>query len=112
MQRAARTELSQAQLERTRLFDRIGREVAEAHARIQAQRREMEIARQRVDIAQRGFNQELLRAKNVLMLPIEVLLSVNQLAAARQDLVRAMVGYSQAQLQLFVALGNAPASDP
>ena len=39
---------------------------------------------------------------------LEVLDSLNLLTAARQDLVRAMAGYSQSQFELYVALGNAP----
>jgi outer membrane protein TolC len=104
----ARAGLSQAQLERTRLLDRIGREVAEAHALIQTRRAEIDLARTRVETSQRSSGMELTRAKNLLALPIEVLLTLNQLTDARQDLIRAMIGYSQAQLQLYVALGNRP----
>jgi outer membrane protein TolC len=109
VQNVARTALSQAQFERTQLLDRIGREVAEAYSLIQARRAEIDLARQRVETSQRSFSLELTRAKNLLALPIEVLTTVDQLTAARQDLIRAMVGYNQAQLQLYVALGNAPA---
>jgi hypothetical protein len=34
--------------------------------------------------------------------------SVNLLATARQDLVRAVIRYDQAQFRLFVALGRMP----
>ena len=108
VQNVARAELSQAQLERTRLLDRIGREVAEAFALIQARRAEIDLARKRVETSQRSFRLEITRAKNLQALPIEVLTTVNQLTAARQDLVHAMIGYSRAQLQLYVALGNPP----
>ncbi len=108
VQNVARADLSQAQVERTRLLDRIGREVAEAHALVQARRAEIELARNRVAISQSGYGMELSRAKNLKALPIEVLTTTRQLTAARQDLIRAMIGYSQAQLQLYVALGNAP----
>jgi outer membrane protein TolC len=108
VQNVARAGLSQAQIERTQLIDRIGREVAEAYSLIQARRAEIDLARRRVETSQRAFGLELTRAKNLLAQPIEVLTTVDQLTAARQDLIRAMVGYSQAQLQLYVALGNPP----
>ena len=108
VQNVARADLSQAQIERTRLLDRIGREVAEAYSLIQTRRAEIDLARQRVQTSSEAFEHELKRAKNLLALPIEVLVTINQLTSARQDLIRAMVGYSQAQLQLYVALGNAP----
>lgn len=107
-QNVARAGLSQAQFERIRLLDRIGREVAEAHALIQARRAEIDLARKRVETSQRAYGMELTRAMNLKALPIEVLLTTRQLTDARQDLIHAMIGYSQAQLRLYVALGNAP----
>ena len=61
-----------------------------------------------VETSQNAYKQDLARTKNVLGRPIEVLNSASQLVAARQDLVRAMIGSSQAQLQLYTALGNQP----
>ena len=104
--------MSQAQIERTQLLDRIGREVAEAHSLIQARRADIDLARKRVETSQGSFGMELDRARNLKALPIEVLLTTRQLTDARQDLIRAMIGYSQAQLQLYVALGNTPALPP
>lgn len=108
VQNVARTGLRQAQIGRTQLLDRIGREVSEAYSLIQARRAEIDLARNRVETSQRSIGLELARARNLLALPIEVLTTVDQLTSARQDLIRAMVGYSQAQLQLYVALGNTP----
>jgi outer membrane protein TolC len=95
-------------VERARTIDRIRAEVAEAHALAAARRQEMELARKRIDLAQRAYTQDLARIRNREGLPLEVLQSANQLKDARQDLVRSMIGYSQAQLRLFAALGNAP----
>jgi outer membrane protein TolC len=108
VQNVARSGVESAQIDLARLLDRIRREVVEAHALSDARRQKMDSARKRVEISLSAFQQELMRAKNLLARPIELLLSANQLADARQDLVRAMIGYSQAQLQLYTALGNAP----
>jgi outer membrane protein TolC len=107
VQNVARSGLESAQIERARLLDRIRREVVEAHTLVETRRQDMELARKRVETSQRAFTQDLMRAKNPpLGLPIEVLSSAGQLAAGRQDLIRAIIGYSQAQLQLHAALGN------
>jgi outer membrane protein TolC len=108
IQNIARSELELAQIERARVIDRIHRDIVEAHTLTQTRRQEMELARRRVVTSQRAFAQDLTRARNLKALPIEVLSSARQLAAARQDLVRAMIGYSQTQLQLYAALGNPP----
>jgi outer membrane protein TolC len=107
VQNVARSGLETAQIERARLLDRIRREVVEAQALVETRRQDMELARKRVETSRRAYTQDLTRAKNPpLGLPIEVLNSASQLAAARQDLIRAIIGYSQAQLQLQAALGN------
>lgn len=108
VQNVARTNVEMAYLEQQRVIERVRNEVAEAHAFLQARNQEMAIARKRVEIAQRAYTQDLRRIQNLQGLPLEVLASANQLAAARQDLVRAIIGYSQAQLRLHAALGQAP----
>jgi len=112
MQRRQRALVGQALAERARIVDVIRREVAEAHALSAARRREFEVARQRVETAQRAYQLDLARARNIVekARAIEVLNSANLLTAARQDLIRALVAYDQAQFQLFVALGRPPDS--
>ncbi|HYT95569.1 MAG TPA: TolC family protein, partial [Gemmataceae bacterium] len=112
MQRRQRALVGQALAERVRIVDVIRREVAEAHALSAARRREFEVARQRVETAQRAYQLDLARARNIVekARAIEVLNSANLLTAARQDLIRALVAYDQAQFQLFVALGRPPDS--
>ncbi len=108
LQNVARAGVEAAYAERARTIDRIRTEVAEAYALTEARRQEMELARRRIDLAQRAYTQDLTRIRNMQGLPLEVLESADQLKTARQDLVHAMIGYSQAQLRLFAALGNAP----
>jgi outer membrane protein TolC len=92
------------------MIDRVRREVAEALAQTTAQRHQMEIAQKRIITAQQAYRQDLLRARNIQGRVIEVLNSFRSLTSAREDLVSSMVGFSQAQFNLFVALGNTPAS--
>jgi outer membrane protein TolC len=108
VQNIARSGLGSAQIEYARLLDRIRREVVEAHARTEALRQDVALARKRVETSQRAYTQDMTRAINNQGRPLEVLNSANQLNTARQDLVRAMIAYSQAQLQLYTALGNPP----
>jgi hypothetical protein len=76
----------------------------------------MEVARGRVAMAQEAYELDLRRIKNLVGIPrlkvtahpIEILNSATLLTTARQDLIRATVGYDQAQFQLFVALGRPP----
>jgi outer membrane protein TolC len=89
-------------------MDRIHQEVGEAHALTEVRWQQMEIARQRVANSQRAYDQDLKRISNQLGLPLEALQSAKQLNDARQDLVRAMISYSQSQLRLFAALGSPP----
>jgi outer membrane protein TolC len=110
-QRRGRARVGQAEAERVRAIDRVRREVAEAHARILASRQQLEIARQRVETARRGYRLDLSRSKNLEGRPIEVLNSFNLLHAARLDLIRAAVGYNEAQFQLLAALGRVPRID-
>jgi outer membrane protein TolC len=108
VQRQVRAQVGEAVAEQVRVVDLIRREVAEAYALSAARRRELEVAGTRVATAQRAYRLDLIRAKNLEGRPIELLHSLNLLATARQDLVRAQVGYIQAQFQLFVALGQPP----
>ena len=103
-----RSEINQAFAEQDRVINRVRDEVAEAYGLIADRRREVEVARQRVRISQRGFQEELERSKHLQGRPIEVLHSLNQLIAARQAFVQASVRLNQAQFRLFVALGQPP----
>lgn len=108
IQRERRAELNEAQAEQVRVIDLVGREVAEAQAQSLARRREVDVARARAKTAQEGFRLDLIRTRNIQGLPIEVLNNLRLLTAARLDLVRALIGYNEAQFRLFVALGQPP----
>lgn len=110
VQNKVRSEIGQAEVHRAYITEQVRREVAEALARTKASRQQMEIARRRVETAQKAYHQDLLRTKDRLGSFIEVFSSLNLLTAARQELVQSMVGYSQSQFQLYVALGGMPTS--
>jgi outer membrane protein TolC len=108
VQRARQAEVGQAEAERVDVIDRVRREVADATAQVAARRREVDAARRKLAAAQQGARLDLIRVRNLEGLPIEVLNSLRLLNAARQELIRAAIGYNQAEFQLFVALGQPP----
>ncbi len=59
-----------------------------------------------------GMRRDYLRVRGLEGRPIEVINSTRLLAAARQEFVAALTQYNQAQLQLFVYLGQPPTLAP
>jgi outer membrane protein TolC len=108
LQRERRAAVGLAEAERLRALAQIDREVAEAYAVTEERRRELDVARRQVAASTQGLTLDLRRARNLDAKPIEVLGSLNQLTAARQDVVRALVEYDRAQFRLFVSLGRPP----
>jgi outer membrane protein TolC len=108
VQRRLRADVGAAEAERARVIQQVGREVADAYAVSAARLRQVEVARRRVASAAAAYREDLRRSRNLLGWPIEVLDSADQLSAARQELIGAVVGYDQAQFRLFVALGQPP----
>jgi outer membrane protein TolC len=103
-----RAQRDQAWGQRLRTLNLVRREVADAFALSQAQQRNVAVARQRLQTAEAGFHEDLLRIRGGQGLPIELLDSLQRLVAARQAVVAAVIGYDEAQFQLFVALGQPP----
>jgi outer membrane protein TolC len=103
-------EAGQAEAERVRVIDKVRREVAEALAQAKARQQQIQIAHKRVARAEQAFREDLTRARNLKGRPIEVLDSFTLLTTARQDLIADLVGFSQAQVALYVALGYSPSS--
>ena len=56
-----------------------------------------------------AFTQDLRRVRGAAGLPLELLDSLRLLGRARYEYLAAIVGYNQAQLLLYVALGQPPA---
>jgi outer membrane protein TolC len=102
------SEVRQARLRVIDQMDRVVSEVAEALARVEARRAQLETARTAVDAAERSYelNIKLFREGGIdLILPIEVVQSVNALTQAQQDYLSAVVEYNRVQFQLLWALG-------
>jgi outer membrane protein TolC len=107
-------EVGQAVAERSRTINRARSEVSESLAQARAANFEIEVARRQFVAAELAFKQDFDRtiargarlARDVL--PIELLNSLDLLAAARVELVHALVHYDQSQYRLWVALGAPP----
>jgi len=108
LQKERLSEQDQMTLERERMLNVIGREVADAQALVLSRWENLDIARSRLVIAERAFQEDLKRIRGNVGLPIELLNSLNRLASARVDAVRVLQEYNLAQMQLFVALGQTP----
>jgi outer membrane protein TolC len=101
-------EVGQAIALRQRTINRARSEILSAVADGRAAVGEFEMARRGLVSADQGFHEDLDRARNNLGRPIEVINSLNLLADARVQLVKALVLYDQAQFRLWVALGSPP----
>jgi outer membrane protein TolC len=110
IQRERRGEVGEAEAERARVLNQVNREVADAYSLSAARRQQVDVAARRVRRMEEGFALDLRAARNNAARPIELLNSLNLLRSAREDLARAIVGYDQAQFQLFVSLGQPPLS--
>lgn len=103
-----RAELGQALGQEGLVLNQVGREVADAYNLSAARLREVDVARRQVATGVDGLQRDLIRIRGGEGLPIEVLNSAKLLAQARQELLRAIVAYDEAQFRLFVALGQPP----
>jgi outer membrane protein TolC len=103
-----RAQRDQAWGQRLRALNLVRREVADAFALSRAQARNLAVANQRLATAEAGYREDLIRIRAGQGLPIELLDSLQRLVAARKAIVSAVIGYDEAQFQLFVALGQPP----
>ena len=102
----ARAQTRIAEAEYARTLQLVRRQTAEALSLARLRKAEMANARLRLEHASQAYEQDMQRTRNLQGRPIETLNSVNLLNTARQDLVSAMAGYSEAQVQLLFALGR------
>lgn len=101
-------QLGEAEGRRGLLVNQIDREVADAYNLSTARFREVQIAQRQTQTAVDGFQRDMVRVRGGAGLPIELLNSADLLYQARQELLRAIIAYDEAQFQLFVALGQPP----
>jgi outer membrane protein TolC len=105
----ARARLGESQLEEMVVLDRVREEVAAAYVRTQARFAEIDVQAQAVRSGTNAMREDLVRIRGLQGLPIELLDSLRQAATARTDYLDAIIGFDQAEFQLYVALGAPPA---
>lgn len=110
--RRAEAGIGQAAAALERAKSEVGRQVAEAHAQVQAAVKQFETATAAESVAEEGFRLETERIKQGQGRPIEVLDSFRQLLDARLEVLRAIVAFDIAQFRLFAAVGNTPDAPP
>ena len=101
----ARAQIQQARLREVEQMDLVAREVVEAFAQVQARKLQIAWAQEGITAAQKSYERNLERIRNVQGLPIEVLQSIQALDSARREYLRAVVDYNTAQFRLHRALG-------
>ncbi len=97
-------------LEQLAVLNRVRSEVASAHARTLARFAQIGINEKAVRTGQDGFREDFERIRGREGLAIEVLDSLRLLARARMEYLAAIIDYNRAEFELYVALGQPPAS--
>jgi outer membrane protein TolC len=103
-----RAVLNQSIAQRTRALNGIRQEVIAAYGLLRGESLQIRITQRQLKDTEEGFREEFARLRGAEALPIEVLNSVDQLGTARQELIKAVTAYNQAQFRLFVAAGVSP----
>jgi outer membrane protein TolC len=107
--RVARSQLGVAQLQFVEQLNRVRAEVANAYARIHARYAQIGTGEEAVRNAMQVFNADILAVRGGAGRPIELLESLRLLNRSRLAYLNAIVDYNQAQLEMYVALGQPPA---
>jgi outer membrane protein TolC len=107
--RAARSRVGLAELERLTVLNQVRREVADAHVRAHVRFAQLAATEEAVRAGGLAFREDFRRIEGGVGRPIELLASLRLLARARYDYLNAIVGYNEAQIELYVALGQPPA---
>lgn len=108
LQKERRAERDDAVARRGLVLNQIGREVADAYARVDARRQQLELSKGRLQTAAAGAREEIARTRGGESLPLEAVNSINLLVEARDEIIAALVAYDMAQFELFVATGQTP----
>jgi outer membrane protein TolC len=101
----AQSQVNQTCIRQTALMDQVAREIVEAHARVEARRRQIATASEALAAADTSYRRNFDRIHGGEGLPIESLQAVQALGAARREYVRAVSDYNAAQFTLQRALG-------
>ena len=111
MIKAAKARLGVSQFQQLAVLNRVRAEVAVAYARAHARFALIGTLEAAVLAGQRGFREDydLTVEQTNRVLPIELLNNFRLLNQSRREYVEAIVGYNNAQFELYVALGQPPA---
>ena len=101
----ARAQVQAARMREIETMDLVAREIAEAHAQVNARRQQIKVAQSGIESAQQSYVRNVERIQNGQGLPIETVQSIQALDAARRDYLRSLVDYNSAQFRLQRALG-------
>jgi outer membrane protein TolC len=103
-----RGEVGEALGQQSRAINLVRREVSGTLGQVLAARAQVDITERQLETAEAGFREDLDRIRGTIGLPIEVTNSLDLLAEARQNHLKAIIVYNQAQFRLFVSLGSPP----
>lgn len=106
---SARARARGSQFEELATLDRVRNEVADSYVRTHARFAEIDRHAEGVRSGIRALQEDLIRIRGREGLPIEGLDSMRQLSRSRQEYLDAIIGYNDAQIELYVALGSPPA---
>jgi len=107
--RLADSNVRSERLRQVEVLDRVGAEVATAYAKARARFAQIATNERAAQDSEKAFQQDVVRARNNLGLPIEVLDSMRLLGRSRYAYLDAIIDYNRAQFELYVALGQPPA---
>jgi outer membrane protein TolC len=108
--RLANSNLRSNQLREQEVLDRVRAQVASAYAKTHARFSQIGTAEKAVESSQNAFREDLNRTRNREGLPIEVIDSLRLLGRSRNVYLDAIIDYNKAQFELYVAMGQPPAS--
>ncbi len=107
--RLARSRVRIEELRAIEWLDRVGAEVGQAHARVNARYAQIALGEKAVRVSSRAFQEDLARIRGREGLPIEVLNSLRLLGRSRLAYLDAIADYNRAEFELLAALGQPPA---
>jgi len=103
---AARARLRQSDYEELIVLNRARAEVATAHARVHARYAQIGTNERAIRSGRVGFQQDFLRTRNREGLPIETLDNLRLWNRASIEYLNSIVDFNEAQIQLYIALGQ------
>lgn len=107
--REARSRAGMADLRWIEVLNRVRADVANAHVRTHARFAQIATNEEAVRVSELAFQEDTARIRDNVGLPIELLQSLLLLGRARYAYFDAIINYNEAELELYVALGQPPA---